>query len=375
MIFIYYKPIDIVAGKDNPIKLKLYLLSNATETTVVDTSVDWIANLPQFVTVTKGNVTELLVIAYPTQKEKFFPLTIGTKTYLIPVVYEEKPTNKTIVENVEEVKEENKTYNLTITAELIDKQEIKLCVEGQYKKQVTYKIWIDNQLKTSSFVPPFCVVYNLPQKPGIHQIRVKIEGTPKPFYKEFTYHTPPYFYYLVFYDVKTGLLGVNVNIKVKTFGNVPGKVSFCIPTNPEFCVNEVDPPNITKEFRLRFDFTNYFLIGLVTGVSIVGFAYYYFGKRVRVKKDYKIKGNKILVTLIISNRSNRRVRGVVIDKIPFGAEKITPLTEGVKMKEFAGEKFIIYYYDLAPLEEVVVSYEIEFPFEPINIKLPKPIVR
>ena len=77
----------------------------------------------------------------------------------------------------------------------------------------------------------------------------------------------------------------------------------------------------------------------------------------------------------IKNNSFREVSGILLDKLPLGVENVRIITSGAKLKEIGGEKFIVYYFKLKPKEELVIEYEMEFPFEPVDIKLPKPIVR
>ena len=366
MLLINYKPLDIICNKTNPIKIKVYIYSNDTSYIWLSTSLDLIANLPTVLEVKKGKIVEYTIVAYPKKYEKYFPLYFNLNSILIPVVYYTAKKTEVIKPKIIE--------NFTVSVKIVDKKELDVCIKGKFRK-VDYTIRIDNNEKTGEITFPMCLYYSLPQNPGLHTITITVKGQKEKFFKQLSYYIPPYFYYTIYYNITNNLLETDVKIVIKTHGNIPGKVSFCIPINPKMCINEVLPPNSQKVYEIKFNYTLYYAVGFIVGSSIVGLSHLYFSKKIGVKKEYKVKGKEIVVMLMLKNLTNRETKGIVLDPLPPGVEEVIPITEGVKIKEFAGQKFIVYYYSLKPGEEIVITYKLRFPFEPIDIKLPKPIVR
>ncbi len=369
MVFFNYIPIDVVTtGKTDPIIINLLLYSNETELVSIDYLDDkWVANLPAIIRVEKNNISTYKIIAYPLEANvSYFPLLINLKPFYIPIVY------KALLPSSRSANETKENFTVSITTE--DKKLLKLCVNGNFT-ELTYKVVIDAETYQGKFYSPTCTSFQLPQNPGMHEVIVEVKGKEKTVTKELSYYVPPIFYYFTYLNISSSLLATTVRITVKTYGNTAGVVSFCIPSTPKFCVKELMNPNTTKEYIIRFSLLPYYLSAIVVGSAAFALAYIYFSRKVVVKKEYTIENNTITVKLIVKNLTNREVKGIIIDPLPLGVENVEILVGEGKVREFAGQKVVMFEYDLQPGEEAVFSYKMIFPFEPLEIKLPKPIVR
>ncbi|AAR39344.1 NEQ504 [Nanoarchaeum equitans Kin4-M] len=348
-----YELIDGITGKNDPILLKIYVYSNENKYIVIDTDrTKWFGNLP--IIIEPKGLRNITIKAVPRKCYSFFPLYINDQKYLIPVYCKE----------VKKEEEKKEYYDVNVSIN----DTIKVCVNGQFNN-LKYLVRIDDR-KYSGLIPfPTCLEFPKNESPGKHNVYVSIQNS-KTIEKELTYYVKPIFFYTINYKPKIGLLKEEIEIILKTYGNTKGKVEFCAK---DLCIKGEFPPNIERVYRVKYDYSLYFAIGLIAGLSLLGLYYYLNKKRIKVNKNYTLEGNIVKVTLEITNKSLFRVKGYILDPIPKDAE-VEILTNNAKIKDIAGNKFVYAIYDLMPGETLVIAYKLKMPFEITEIDLPKPIV-